>query len=239
MKKYIFIIPIVLIGFVFTFTTTSHAQDVVITEVQTHINEFGVSDFFTEFIDEAFKDLNQLNIVDSSGNDVTEEFIENNLNHYKSKNYEVIQKLIESENLSVSYEELEHDLSKSQMNIQGSNITENKSKITYHIENAEGTSFRKEWTTQLIGRITYESNTHRIVSAGDPILSLKLANFGAAFSPYLDRISTGKQINSTTVDFSGTYTMKATLGFEIGGFPVGKTLDFGRYTDSFRAVPSF
>lgn len=239
MKKYLFIIPIVLMGFLFTFGTTSHAQDVVITEVDTHINKFGVSGFFTEFIDEAFKDLNQLNVIDSSGKDVTEEFVENNLNHYQSKNYKVIQKLIESENLSVSYEELEHDLTKSQMDTRGTTMTENKKKITYHIANAKGTSFRKEWTTQLIGRITYVANTHRIVSAGNPILSLKLANFGAAFSPYLDRISTGKKINSTTVDFSGTYTMKATLGFEIGGFPVGKTLDFGRYTDSFRAVPSF
>lgn len=215
---------------------------------ETETNE--VSELFTNFINEAFSDLNGLTVQDSMGNDITEEFIESVSNYYSLKDFKSIQDLIVSQDLSVSITQSTYLTNKdaNKLNLEENALKgielnagirgENVSKMFYHLETDESGTFTKEWATTLSGSFSYDTSTYRVTNISGPRVSLTVANFGTMFSPSIENVLGDNSYSGRSATFSANYDMKAVLGISFGDLPLGFTLDFGRHTDRFTAYPS-
>lgn len=117
--------------------------------------------------------------------------------------------------------------------------TERFTQHFYHIANdLDGRFGNKEWVTTLSGTAQYDPNTGRIISATSPTITFD-TYFSAAFDTDPKNISTGYKINTSSIDFYGSYRMTAILGIPIGDFSIGFELDYGYFEDKFTAYPEF
>jgi len=198
-------------------------------------NDSNVSVLFSNFIKTCFEDSKGMCVLDVNGENVTEEFINDSLKYYKTNKYKSIQEIIENNGLQVSYQDSEPQGEVTTRALRTETVK--KSFYTIRKETTLNT-YTKEWLTTITGTFTYDANTHRVTSSGSPTLKLVTANFGAAFSPKINNISTKYSISGTKVTFSASYNMKATLGISIGSFPAGYDLNFGNCYETFTATPS-
>lgn len=179
-----------------------------------------------EFLDEAIK----------SPNSKLEAFDANNKNItigikalYFSDRIEVIADMIKKSGLQLSSKAI---ISVDE-SLRGSVITENFSQI--YPQSGESQGFVREWIVGLTGSITYSTVTNRILSASSPsVYVIETGNFGPLFYPYLDNVSTGRTIKTSSVDFWGRYTMMAMTDPSLGG-----SHNFGTYTLNMTAYPAF
>lgn len=221
------------------FSTIAYASSQTNNSKSTQIETLGVSDFFVNFTDKAFSDINALSISDSNGKDVTKKYVKSFTNFYSSKDYKSIQELIKNDKLLVSYKVREVDTNSQAFVTPLSYTTEHYSQSFYHLAQDSGKKFpTKEWLTTLSGTAVVNPNNGGIISASSPTLNVD-ANFGSAFDVTLKNISTGYKINSSTIDYYASYNMTATLAIPIGGLSVGYELDYGSYYDKFTAYPAF
>lgn len=224
MKRGLKLLLILFMLFAFSFPASAMEQD----SNSKHQSE--VSDLFIEFVDNAFSNLDTLEAKDSKGEDVTKLFIRQAQPLFNKKDYKSIQDLIIEQDLDVSYAEINEVKLAS-----GDEFTTDAIRMTRVSRNfyARGTSggWTKEWIVTLTGDIHYDDRSFKITSVSSPRLSLKTANFGMYWSPYLDNISTSGKHNGNIATFTGKYTMKATV--YVGGIPIPITYNFGSYTHSF------
>lgn len=178
--------------------------------------------------------LDEVQVLDINGVDVTKDFIDETSNYYYLKDYETIQNLIINKKLLVSYKQIipekDYNSDSQIMSIK----TQTAKKTFYHNEWDLKHKFKKEWTTTLTGKYSYNFNTRRIVSASSPTISFN-TNFGAAFVPNINNIRTNYSLSSsgTRLTFTGSYNMNATLGIPIGNYGVGYPIHFGNFRDVF------
>lgn len=197
-------------------------------------NEFGVSPLFFKFINNCFMNLDGVQVIDVNGLDVTKKFINETSNYYSLKDYKTIQNLIVNKNLLVSYKKITPGKNrKSDSQIMGIKKQTVK-KTFYHNKWDLKHKFKKEWTTTLTGKFSYNFNTRRIVSASSPTISFD-TNFGTAFVPSINNIRTNYSLSSSgrRLTFTGSYNMNATLGIPIGNFEIGYPIHFGNFRDIF------
>lgn len=210
-----------------------------------------VSDVFVNFIVKSFDNPEEMEVLDSNGNDITQNFINETNKLYEEDNYQAIQDIIDDQNLSISYErnkklteseqkdylkkpEVTEKLKGNSINIDN-NInainTKSKTKVFYHLESAS--SFTKEWTTDITGHITYKTLPMKQIMLVTEDYNWD-ANFGAAFNEYQENISTSSSYTGLKGTFKASYKMMATLQEPITGIdlPIGD-YNFGNHTDSF------
>ncbi|WP_373893977.1 hypothetical protein ACUL41_02360 [Virgibacillus natechei] len=215
------------------------------------VGENEASELFSSFMDKVFNDEDKLIVLDSSGSDITNEFIDTTDEYYKSGDYQKIQSIIKDKNLSISYGEKSYmDNAEVKEYMNEAEVNENMSddndlnavigiddsREFYHIATDTSGRFTKEWTVTLSGSYLYNTITKQSYSLTGPVVDLTVANFGASFSPYLSNISTSNSTDPLAT-FTANYTMEADLSIPIGDIPVGVTFDFGDYTDTLTSVP--
>lgn len=206
-----------------------------------------VSEHFINFIDDAFYDLNSLVVLDSTERDITDEFVSSVIPYFDSSDYKSIQNLIVEQNLSVSIQKIEDTVlplkNKLLAESEGSDFEltairgQNVSQYFYHLEKASKGGFQKEWFTHLTGSFSYDDKTYNVTNVYGPVVNFT-HHFGAAFSANMTNITTSNSKSGRYANYSATYTMTGSAGFEIGDFPIGFTFNFGRHTDKFTAIPS-
>lgn len=197
-------------------------------------NEFGVSSLFFNFINNCFMNLDGVQVIDINGLDVTKNFINETSHYYSLKDYEAIQNLIISKKLLVSYEKIIPEKNYNSDSQIMSIKTQTVKKTFYHNEWDLEHKFKKEWTSTLTGKYSYNFNTRRIVSASSPTISFN-TNFGAAFVPSINNIRTNYSLSNSgmRLTFTGSYNMNATLGIPIGDLEIGYPIHFGNFRDIF------
>ncbi len=108
------------------------------------------------------------------------------------------------------------------------------SDTTYVLDTDTKGRFTKEWVTKLIGVYYLDGKTGLVKKAKSPHLYLETANFGSAFSPYIDDISTtATVIDESYAKFTASYHMYATLEMPIGKLPIGFKIDFNGHEHTF------
>ncbi|MGD0032160.1 hypothetical protein SLT67_12420 [Paenibacillus illinoisensis] len=201
-----------------------------------------ISSLFTNFIDNAYENTEDLTVKDLSGSIVTDRFIEVTSGSYEAADYRTIQNLIIENNWFLSYREHTplDNLNESglQVNATSDIRGENVSERFYHIAKDSKDKFTKEWVVTLSGDFSYNTSTFKVTSVSGPKVSLTTANFGAMFSPALEDIYTYNSSSGSTATFNARYKMRAVLGLSIGDLPLGYNLDFGTHTDTMNAYPS-
>lgn len=203
-------------------------------------NKEEVSSLFINFIDQAFEDLEGLTVTNSYGKNITKEFVYTATSYHNIGDYRSIQNMIKYQDLSISHQvsSIKRD-NRLRNSVEPNAIRgENVSKRFYKIAKDSTGRFPKEWVVTLSGNISYDTRTYKITHASGPRVSLTEANFGQAFSPRIDNVTTSRSYKGSTATFKGSYTMKATLGLSIGSLPVGYNLNFGNHTHTFKAHPS-
>ena len=193
------------------------------------------SDLFETFITKCFNDLTGFYVLDSNENNITTEFVEYIGEYYNNGDYEFILNVILENDLQLSYRAINSTESQKTRAF----YTEPVSEEFYHLEYDSTGTFKKEWLTKLTAYITYNVATGDISSVSTPTLSLEVANFGSAFSPYLNNVKTSKSNKTSYAQLRGSYKMYADIGVSIGKFDAGATLDFGSHSDTFKAYPTF
>lgn len=195
--------------------------------------ELETSEWFTNFIDNIFSAPNGLKVLDKNEQDITEEFMEDASKYYDIGDYSSIQKMIINQNLDVSYSITEDVTPENElMNDIG---TRNVSRMFYNLETDTSGRFTKEWLVTISGSYNFNRYTYQIISISPATLNLTTANFGAAFSPYLQNVSTNSTYSGTRATFGASYNMRATLGISIGDFPIGFDFNFESHSHSFTA----
>lgn len=186
--------------------------------------------YFDGYVTAAMSHLDTLYVTTGEGADITDEFI------FIIQNYGLDQahRFAIQSDCCIAYQEI---VDSSDVMPYALSQSASVTNYFYHLQKDTTGKFQKEWQTKLSGTYWYDIASDQIKSANSPILTLAYTNFGAAFSPYMDSVSTSYNINksSNTVTFSGTYHMYATLGISIGDFPVGFTFDFSSHRDRFSA----
>ncbi|KOO47168.1 hypothetical protein [Priestia koreensis] len=235
MKRLISFLVLIL-GFGYIFTPSAAASVVKDSDEE-------VSKVFTDFIDQAYNNLDGLTVLDSKGYDMTQGFINYASQYYSINDYKSIQDKIVNDDLSISvtnqtemsakqYKELGI---KSLVGIKGENV----SKIFYHRATDATKTFTKEWTVTLTGSFSYQTSPpFNVTSVSGPRVTLSNANFGAMFSPALEGLFTRNSHSSTSATFYTNYSMRAVLGVSVGSLPIGLNCNFGSHTDTFSAHPS-
>ncbi|MGE7603165.1 hypothetical protein ACQKL5_11730 [Peribacillus sp. NPDC097675] len=160
-----------------------------------------------------------------------DQFVNETSQYYANKNYKEIQNVIKDQDLQVSYNRSEDVIPQTRGTIRGMSVSNH----FYHLAKSTKGAFQKEWVTLLSGNFSYDSSTMQVTSVSGPRITLDSANFGAAFSPYMDGILTSNSKSGAGATFSANYTMKATLGASIGDFPIGFNFNFGNHTDKWTA----
>lgn len=185
--------------------------------------------------------------MNSAEEDITQQFIDFAHELYLEGDYKNIQSYIYENDLSISYtvitdidvisgQDGESDFlttDSTTMNIRSKNVSESFYKLATDTKD----KFTKEWVVTLSGSYSYDSSTYRVTHTNSPVLRLTTANFGAAFSPYLQSITTSSSHSGSTATFRTSYTMMATLGVSIGDLPLGFTLNFGSHSHNFSNHP--
>lgn len=243
----------VLIFLLFTgFIGTNYVLAAEDTNLENNIEANGVSELFSNFIDKAFSDVDELLVLDSKGLDITDEFIGVASVHYNASNYQKIQDIIKNQDLSISHgkssymddAEVNEYIDNTEINkdISGNNdlsfvLGKNDSREFYHIATDTTGRFTKEWVVTLSGSYLYDTILRRSYGVQGPTVNLTTANFGASFSPYMENITTSDSTSNSVVTFSANYTMMADLSIPIGDIPIGVSFDFGSYNDTFQSFP--
>lgn len=192
-----------------------------------------VSDLFKDFIDKAFSDTKGLLVKDTEGTDITDNFIDETLVLYSQEDYSSIHDIIQDGNLEIShgieypalsFESLENAQSRNSIqSIQGRAV----SRDFYETRQDRNKRYpTKEWIVTVSSNFSYDTRTFNITSVGNTNIRIKTAYFGAAFSPYLDRVNATSSKNGRTARFDASYDMKATVSTLL----VRETADYGRHT---------
>ncbi len=203
-----------------------------------------VSEVFINYIQEVFKDLDRVTVLNTNGSDVTADFIDTASKYYFTGDYQEIQNLISHEGLSVSYTDIkeialtEDDYLNSanftiMSNIRSKSVTEH----FYVIATDANYGHTKDWVITLSGSYSYDVNTYRVTHTNSPSLSLSSAAWGAAFTPEIQSIRTSHSHSGSTARFTGSYTMLGLVGISVGSIPIGFKLNFGGHSHSFQDHP--
>ncbi|MDF0729007.1 hypothetical protein PY093_20575 [Cytobacillus sp. S13-E01] len=192
------------------------------------VDESEVSVLFTNFIDSVFDDLSNLNVLDSSGSDITEEFIEETSDFYDNEDYKSIQNLIKDNDLSVSLIKIDN------LNIESISDIRSKTVSKEYYEYATSDrGYSGEWIVNVTGNYSYNASTYAVTYASTPSISLTATNFGASFSPYMDNVNTSSSYSGSTATFTATYTMRAVQGIK----PITVDHYYGSFAASFQDHP--
>ncbi|MDC6266378.1 hypothetical protein [Lysinibacillus fusiformis] len=201
-------------------------------------SESNTSQIFDEFINSFFNDTSKVNVTNSVGLDYTKEFLSATENLYTQNNLQEIKRFIVDNKLLLSYGTETEKVGSTELNLQAGTLNNVKSasgtQSFYHIGYDAKGKYQKEWITYVTGSYTYNTTTYQIVSAQNPTISLS-ANFGAAFAPYMDNVSTSASISGGTVTFKASYSMLSGVVLPILDYGVGQTLNYGNQTDQFKA----
>ncbi|EFI69499.1 hypothetical protein BFZC1_06968 [Lysinibacillus fusiformis ZC1] len=206
-------------------------------------SEGNTSQIFDEFINNFFKDTSKVNVTNSVGLDYTKEFLSTTEILYTQNNLQENKRFIVDNKLLLSYGTVTEKVGSTnkeleELNLQAGTLNTLKSasgtQSFYHIGYDAKNKYQKEWITYVTGSYTYNTTTYQIVSAQNPTISLS-ANFGAAFAPYMDNVSTSASISGGTVTFKASYNMVSGVVLPILDYGVGQTLNYGNHTDQFKA----
>lgn len=172
-----------------------------------------------------------LQIRDQNNMDITQAWQHHIQDLYEQSKFECIIEIIKNQQLKLSTEKKEIV----DIELNGS---VQKQKITQEFyEIATSDSYTKEWIVKLTGYITYSLFSQEILSATNPTLSLIYAPFGAAWSAWMNNVSTGHTIRSSSVLFWGRYTMMGSM--QIHPFLPLVDYNFGTFTESMVGYPDF
>lgn len=186
-------------------------------------DEQGVSQEFINYIDDCFSDINNILVLDSEGNNISKNQLNNLIIMYDNKEYINISNYLLNNTYSLCHlYYTSYTRAFSSKAVKG---------YIYHLQYDTTKKYKKEWAVYVKGNYTYNDNTYEITKAWNSSLELYQANFGLYFSPYVSNVSTSAKVSSdkSKVTFSATYKMKATLSYDL----VNTTLDFGTHTDKF------
>jgi hypothetical protein len=185
------------------------------------------------FLDDAFQlDYDKISdfiILNELGQNVQDTHLDSIKSMYASNDLDGLYNYIKENNLKLVIEERTRPILKNSSN------TQFFSQIFYGIGNSYG--YRKDWTVQLSGSVSYNMRTKRITSASTPTITLQSASWGALWSPYISNVSTGRSISSSKVYFWGAYTMMGSLALHT--YMPTLQYNFGSYSEGFYAYPSF
>lgn len=193
-----------------------------------------VSQFFIDYIDHAFNNLDLLFVKDANGDFITQNFINDTAVLYSNGDYQGIRDIIQDKNLSVSYQEIQ-DLKKmtnsgiQPLAVSGENVSEH---FLHRTTDTKG-KFTKEWVTTVSGSFSYGGN-YAITWVSDATVSFKAPDIGTSFVASMTNTSTSSSYSGFKATFSASYKME--MIHSIGWLT--ETLDFGNYTDTFSAYPS-
>ncbi|WP_144032207.1 hypothetical protein [Amphibacillus jilinensis] len=190
-----------------------------------------VTDLFVEFIDLMFEHEDNILVTDIFGSNVTQWFKEDANIMLQQDDYQSIHELVIQNNWIIGYSETENLTKKNDFSVMNDIRSRSVSYnfYGYGTNSTTTNSFPKEWVVTLSGTFSYNINTYRITSAPEPNLTIRTANWGASFSPFLENVSTSSSISGSTVNHSASYKMGGTLALPIGSIPIGHPLDYGRH----------
>lgn len=217
----------------------SFAIDLPMTYVENgyYTSDSEASDAFIQYVDSCMADIDHTIVVNNAGDDVTADSLPVIQDLYANNDYTGIREYMSSMHYSLgSITERAQTRAFASRNVDCN---------FYHCEEDSRYQLGKEWLTTVTGTYTYDVNTYNITHADNPSIRLNSnTNFGYYFSPYMDEVTTKSLISGGKgiVSFSGTYKMLARVDYVFTGqnnvsaiitIPVGATLDFGTFTDSF------
>ena len=208
-------------------------------------NNQTASDFFINFIENCFSDGNQLEVIDTNGNNVTDTVYNGFYSAYCNGNYSYILNYSLDNNLSLSriwtVDDSQNISANNSQNLIGPNsMTEHKTvshEKYYSRSESEHHRYVKEWTIIVAGTFYYNGNTYSILSSRTPTVSMGGPGWGADFSPYMENASAWYTISSdkSSITYYGRFETKCSLLVVLGDYPFGKILDYGSSYDSFSA----
>lgn len=159
-----------------------------------------VSQLFKEFMDECFSD--ETNVTVFKGNqDVTKEFFDRYRDMYSNNELLIISNDIEYYGYDITHE--------IDMPVIRASTTKSKTFKSYEAKTVKGN--KKEWTTILYCKFTYNPGTGNITSISNPQLNVDFGSWGSAFTPRWFNASTGKEkVGRLSVKFTCDYDVEAT-----------------------------
>lgn len=191
------------------------------------INDYKKNTTLNDFFTEIYESENScLEVYNSSGIDVTEDWESLLVELYSTNKINEIINLVETQNLQlcstiISIEPL------------GSVQQQTVTKTFYQ----SGTALNefKYWYMRLTGTITYSTVSRKILSATSPSVSIESLVFSEPWRMWITDVSSGYTINSNNVYFWGKYTMVGSYGYPM----IGGIHSFGTNTISLTGYPAF
>ena len=180
------------------------------------------TDQFNSFVTKAFANIDTLRVYDRSDVEVTDEFKQIYYTEGLIKAHEYIQQ----NECSLRYQVIEESDDNTRDTIKARTVYE----YFYECVTCTDGTYTKEWDAELRGTYSYNVNTNKITSTKSPTLSLRVAEFGAMWSAYMNNVSTSYSLSSNSVTYSGKYHMYGTLSPITG---VSLTKDFKSHSVSF------
>ncbi|MEY8675221.1 hypothetical protein [Thomasclavelia cocleata] len=181
-----------------------------------------VSQLFKDFIDECFNDRDNVTVYLGS-KDVTDDFFNKYYNMYSKGELLAINNAIEFFNYDIT-----HEIDTLIPSTKAS-TTRSKTFKSYETKTVNGN--KKEWTTMLYCKFTYNSSTRNITSISNPQLNVDFGEWGNAFTPRSLNVSTGKeQIGRLSVKYTCSNDVEATYD---PPFLPASTWDFGNCSHSY------
>ncbi|NRG48456.1 hypothetical protein HRF87_27620 [Bacillus sp. CRN 9] len=227
MRKFVYSLSLLLMAMFFVVSTAA-ANENVEEESDTLI----VSDVFVKFVNEAYKEGNTIEVIDSEGNDISNQFVEDTYNLFLEGDYVSIYNLINDQNLSFAYEE-EKIVENEGVSTFATTKTMATNKSFYKVAKSQH-GISKDWSATIRSSMTYQVLPEKVVSLGKTTVSFD-TTFGTLFSPYQSGVSTSGKNNGSSATFSASYTMKATQ--ELAKGVPWRDHNFGSHSHSFTKAP--
>lgn len=190
---------------------------------------------FINFFTDYFKSHNSFRVLDKTGNDINENFYNNNLSNYEATNFKAIKINVWNYVGSIC----KHTETKTPLLLYKSNtIVTNTSFITkmvsdtyYHpLIDDLGDRFVEVWD-KITGTYVYNANTGMITEYSAPKFHVDFQNAGYGMNMYTKNNSTGAHLSSDK------YTVTFSVSFEVKGTSYGIIYNYGSVYDELEGTP--
>lgn len=221
----------ILLGFLFALILSTSLNISVFASDSNNLTEELEADYteqFSQFIENALKNIDSFNVYTQDNIDVTTQFLQ----IYYNGGIDKAHTFARQNECTLNYQTVEEINPNSRTTIKSRNVYD----TFYTLETCTDGTYTKEWLMKLTGIYSYNADTGAITSARNPTLSIDVAEFGAAWLAYMNNVSTSYSIISTnTIKFTGKYHMYGTCsppGLDGAFF----TKDFKSHTVSFTST---
>lgn len=189
------------------------------------------SETFIDFYSSFFADKENFEIYDNIGNIITDAFYNEAYKFYESNDYAGLKDYVLNNGIAGGCQE---------------NITATKETRAFKTDYVHKRYFYNvnkhpaagELEYYIDGTYSWDITTGKIASHSGGSIDITLCNFGAAWSHTTDNMTGDASISGDgySVTFRGSFHLVVTLGFDLGGFPVGWEVDCGSYSGSATAT---